>query len=328
MKLLKITFVCAYFLCINTAFPEQISFKKEEIGERHKFQYQWKDYQGTRQQISFELPTNSLLNRFRNFKTYQPEMAQQWVKKSLQKHVRKNPMKGVTIKFSPLVGDQSLEFSGKTQADINRASLALRKKQSTLFKEYLDSIYYHSFVTHENQAAIKPNHRKIAFESIDDLKPLKPIILESASIKNIRKVSNYVLGFIQSIPYAELSSRITSSGAGFNPPLKVLWENQGDCDSKVTLSSALLRSLMPRIKMAMIFIDNHALLGIDIPPMGDELSITHNGTTYLLAEPTGPAIMPLGVLAQSSKQAVLSGHYSIEEFHAIIDVNNEQTAED
>jgi hypothetical protein len=327
MKLIKTLFYTVVCFFLNSVYAEQISFSKQSVGELHQFNYQWKDHQGTIQQIQFELPTKTLLSKFRNFKTYQPKMAEQWVTKSLQKYVRNNPVKGVTVAFGNYLSGDTIKFTGSDPVDIDKAAKALEAEKSQLYKRYLDSIYYHSFTTPNNQLAVKPNHRRIAYESIDDLKPLKPIILESASIKNIRKVSNYVLGFIQSIPYAELTSRTTSSGAGYNPPLKLLWENQGDCDSKVTLSAALLRSLMPRIKIAMIYIDRHALLGIDIPPMGDELSITHNGTTYLLAEPTGPAIMRLGETAYNSQQAILSGHYTVEEFHVITDSINNETLE-
>jgi len=325
MKLFKISLCIVIFLLFNSVRAEQISFNKQSTNEMHQFNYQWKDHQGAIQKIQFQLPTKTLLSKFRNFKTYKPKMAEQWVTKSLQKYVRNNPVKGVTVSFGNYLNGDTIKFTGSDPIEIDKAARAIEEEKTRLYKQYLDSIYYHSFTTPSNQLAIKPNHRRIAYESIDDLKPLKPIILESASIKNIRKVSNYVLGFIQSIPYAELTSRATSSGAGYNPPLKVLWENQGDCDSKVTLSAALLRSLMPRIKIAMIYIDKHALIGIDIPPMGDELSITHNGTTYLLAEPTGPAIMRLGEVVHNSKQAVLSGHYTLEEFHVLAEVADNET---
>ena len=149
---------------------------------------------------------------------------------------------------------------------------------------------------------------------IADLKIIKPLILEKVSIKNIRKVTNYVLSFIQNIPYSPLDSRISSSGAGFNTPLKLLWENQGDCDSKVTLTASLLRALMPRISMVLVFIDQHAFIGIAIPPNGDEIAIIENGVTYVLAEPTGPALLPLGELAPSSEQAIYNGHYITQHY--------------
>jgi hypothetical protein len=121
---------------------------------------------------------------------------------------------------------------------------------------------------------------------------------------------------VQSIPYSPLESRITSSGAGFNPPAKLLWENQGDCDSKMTLSATILRALMPRIDMVMIYIDQHALIGIAITGEAGEMTIDYQGITYLLAEPTGPALYPLGTLTPESELAVDQGRYIAEAFHS------------
>jgi hypothetical protein len=160
------------------------------------------------------------------------------------------------------------------------------------------------------------NHTSIANDSVADFKVLKPIILEKVSIKNIRKVTNLVLSFVQSIPYSTLESRITSSGAGFNPPAKLLWENQGDCDSKMTLTATILRALMPRIDMAMIYIDKHAFIGIAIPADAGEMTIEHQGVNYLLGEPTGPALYKLGRLAPESELAINQGAYVAEAFHS------------
>jgi hypothetical protein len=115
-----------------------------------------------------------------------------------------------------------------------------------------------------------------------------------------------------------LESRITSSGSGFNPPLQVLWENQGDCDSKMTLTAALLRALMPRIDMTLIYIDGHAFIGIDIPGQANEVTIEHNEVKYLLAEPTGPALLPLGTLAPESELAINQGHYIAQDYHEVL----------
>ncbi|MCI2285671.1 hypothetical protein L3081_22700 [Colwellia sp. MSW7] len=136
------------------------------------------------------------------------------------------------------------------------------------------------------------------------------------SIKNIRKVTDYVLSFVQNIPYATLESRVTSSGTGFNSPAKLLWENQGDCDSKVTLTATILRALMPRIPMVMIFIDQHAFIGIATPATTGEMTIEYQGVNYLLGEPTGPGLYKLGKLAPESELAINQGRYVVEPFLA------------
>ncbi len=194
----------------------------------------------------------------------------------------------------------------------------LAQLENEVMQQYFEDNYYQTYTNHEQVSGIKVDHVSIANDSVLDLKPLKPLILDHVSIKNIRKVTNYVLGFVQSIPYNTLESRLTSSGAGFNPPLQVLWENQGDCDSKMTLTAALLRALMPRIDMALIYIDGHAFIGINIKGEPGEVTITHNNVKYLLAEPTGPAMLPLGTIAPESELAINQGHYTAQDYHEVL----------
>lgn len=318
---LFVTAFIAFFIIVAASLnAEQVTFKKQlveqEDGLTYQFRYQWLDQDNNQQSLAFHLPQQVIFDRYRNFRSFKNDIAQQSIKMSLQKHFKKNPITGVQIQFEPNSNSLRAKIQSKDKVKVNQAYAKINELEQELTKEYLQKSYYHQFITYDNIQAIKPDHSRIANESVADLKPIKPLILAKASIKNIRKVTNYVLGFIQSIPYSTLESRITSSGAGFSPPLKLLWENQGDCDSKVTLTAALLRSLMPRINMALIFIDNHALIGIEIMPEGDDLTITVDKVTYVLAEPTGPALLKLGKVAIESEQAILAGHYSAEKFHS------------
>jgi len=313
----KILFLC---ICIvnplYSAHAEQVSFTKKLVDEHYQFDYQWHDHREKLQSISFSLPQKNIFNRYRNFAIYQPKLAQDYINKKLKKHFKKYPVKGVQLSFVEDDGVLQVNFRGQNEKLIEETSKKISLLQQGFAQEYLTLKFYHQFTSPQQIMAIKPDHVRIATESVGDLKALKPIILEQSSIKNIRKVTNYVLGFVQSIPYSTLESRITSSGAGFSPPLKLLWENQGDCDSKVTLAVSLLRTLMPRVKMALIFIDNHALLGINIPAEGDDIAVIENDINYVLAEPTGPAILSLGNIAEESAQAIYNGHYTLEAYHA------------
>jgi len=305
----------------NFACAEQTSFNKKRLIENdeviYQFNYQWLGHDNNQQSIIFQLPQKNIFNRYRNFRIFKSDIAQKNINKSLRKHFKKKPIPGVQVNFSKNNDNFRANIKSADSLKVNETYQEIARLEEEFRQSYLKKNYYHQFITYDNINAIKPDHVRIANESVNDLKGLKPLILEKASIKNIRKVTNYVLSFVQSIPYSTLESRITSSGAGFSPPLKLLWENQGDCDSKVTLTASLLRTLMPRINMTLIFIDNHALIGIEIPPEGDDLTITEDGVIYVLAEPTGPALLRLGDLALESKQAILGGHFIAEPFHAL-----------
>lgn len=96
------------------------------------------------------------------------------------------------------------------------------------------------------------------------------------------------------------------------PPLSVVANNQGDCDSKTVLMASLIRSLIPDVKMVMIFLPSHALLGISLPFRTDEETLDIDGVDYLLMEPTGPAKIPLGEVANSSARDIAGNMFSTE----------------
>jgi hypothetical protein len=319
-------FTCC-LLISSVAFADQSAFSKTELGDNYQFNYQWQDQQGTTQSIQFLLPKQAMFDRFRNFKTFKPEMAKFAINNALKKELRTDPIRGVIIDFGKSSTDDVIKIKGQDSRAVNNAYAKINKLKQEVSNKYLADNYYQQFVTHDQISAIKPDHARFANISSIDLKPIKPTILEKFSIKNIRKITNYVLSFVQSIPYSTLESRVTASGAGFSPPLKLLWENQGDCDSKVTLTAAILRTLMPRIKMILVFIDNHALIGIEIPVQADDQTITLDGISYVLAEPTGPGLFNLGKIAQASELAVGNGHYIAELFHTQAKTLSEKAVE-
>lgn len=308
--------LCFYLLLSTTIQAKQLSFTRKADDQQHIFSYQWLDHNNEQQAISFTLSKSALFDRFRMLKAFKNEFAQKSILRAVKRQLKKQPLKGVQASFTQSNGTISIEVKSNEEANLPLAYQQIKKLEQQETQKYFKENYFQYFVDHDNQAGVKVNHIDIANDSVTDFKSLKSIILEKVSIKNIRKVTNYVLAFVQNIPYSPLESRISSSGAGFNPPAKIIWENQGDCDSKMTLTATLLRALMPRIDMAMIFIDQHAFIGIAIPPQAGEITVEDQGITYVLAEPTGPALYPLGSLAPESELAINQGRYTVEAYHS------------
>jgi len=308
------TIAILFLFFSHLTHAKQLNFSKEISADQVQFKYQWLDQAQQVQALNFTLNKVDIFNRFRNFRHYKAINARKYIDQKIRRKLIKNPFPNVKIKFLGTGENLHVELFGENQAVIDQAHQTITQLEKDLMQEYLSLNFYTQFLSYDNSYAIKPDHVRFAHESVADFATLKPIILDSVSIQNVRKVSNYVLGFVQSIPYATLESRVTSTGAGFNPPLQTLWQNQGDCDSKVTLTAAIFRSLMPRIKMMLVFIDNHALLAISIPSENNELSITVDGTDYIFAEPTGPAMMRIGELSADAEFAIRNGHYYAEAF--------------
>lgn len=303
-------------LTISFANAKQLSFTKQPQKLSYTFKYQWLDHDKAPQSITFNLTKDALFERFRMLKPYQGEFAQKTILRRIKKQLRKQPLTDAHVVFKQQQGKTVIQVKGQDDEKVSAAYQQIKAIENEITEKYFKDNYYQAFTTHDLHTGIKVDHVNIAQNSVADFKVLKPIILDKVSIKNIRKVTNYVLSFVQSIPYSTLESRLTSSGAGFNPPAKLLWENQGDCDSKMALTATILRALMPRIDMAMIYIDEHAFIGISIPSEADEVSIEYQGINYLLAEPTGPALYRLGTLAPESELAINQERYVVEEFHS------------
>jgi hypothetical protein len=303
-------------LTISVCSAKQVAFNKEEQGDNYQFNYQWLNHQGNTEELSFMLNKPTLFNQFRQFKQYKADIAKRYVFKHVIRSMQQTPIANTSVNIKRVNGELALNINAQDNDNLNKAQQKVALLQKQAQEKYLKQEYYNRFITYEGEQAIKPDHARIALESIPNFKHLKPLILEHVNIKNIRYATNYILSFSQSIPYSTLASRATSSGAGFNVPGKLLWENQGDCDSKVTLTASLLRNLMPRVKMVLVYIEGHALIGIEIKPEGDDMFITIDNIHYVLGEPTGPALMPLGKISMDSEQAILNGLYSTEAFFA------------
>jgi hypothetical protein len=110
-----------------------------------------------------------------------------------------------------------------------------------------------------------------------------------------REQINWIMGFLQSIPYDTLQNRRTSNGSGFQTPYALLRTNRGDCDTKSVALLAILRSLYPTLPLSMIYVSEHAFVGIGIAQGPKDYALKLNNRPYVLADPTGPSQIPLGV---------------------------------
>lgn len=319
VKVLKILLCLSFYMSFglfNSISAKQISFNKQLNNDHYRFSYQWLDHNKEPQSMSFSLTKTALFQRFRALKRFQGDYAQKTIMRQVKQQVNKTSLPGAQAVFLRQNGKTVIQVKGHNEANVALFYQKIKEIERAVTTEFFKKNYFQHFTTPEQEQGIKMDYVSIARDSVADFKTLKPLILEQVSIKNIRKVTDYVLSFVQSIPYSPLTSRIDSSGAGFNPPAKLIWENQGDCDSKVTLTATILRALMPRIDMAMIYIDQHAFIGIAVPANAGEMTINYQGVSYLLGEPTGPGKYRLGKLAPESELAVNQGRYVAEKFHS------------
>jgi hypothetical protein len=145
---------------------------------------------------------------------------------------------------------------------------------------------------------VRPDYARIARESVGGLAPVGAAMASWTRGLARRDVLTRLLLFVQTIPYDRLEDR--STDAGFLPPLVLLAENRGDCDSKSVAFAALAHLLYPDLAVSLVLVPRHAFLALGLQAAGDR-TLRYAGRTWVLAEPVGPGVQPLGHVGKESE---------------------------
>ncbi|APE03734.1 hypothetical protein BM526_02800 [Alteromonas mediterranea] len=296
-----------------TAGAEQLKFKKAQSESGVLFSYEWRDMDSTRQSITFELPHTAIKAAPTQQANYRPKIAQRYVTVALMEEAKKVNPKEARVKIIPKRDSIDIQVKGADEDKVEAILSNLKAVQQEAYNAYLDEYYFTRFTTLFNQKAIKPDHTRYAAESVKPLVAASQAFYEKVNAQSdSRAYFSLILSWLQSIPYDTLEDRVVSNGSGYAPPINVLMQNVGDCDSKAVLASSMVRAFLPSTKMIMVFLPNHALLGIALTPMVGDRTIVHDGETYVLYDPTGPALIPFGQVSEDTKRYIVTGRYQVE----------------
>jgi hypothetical protein len=295
-----------------SSFSQQLSFNKSKKNKEMYFNYTWSDHQEKTSDISFSLPFHQLNKQ--NHKKFIPNLAQKYVYIEMHKAAKKIDPKEARVNIQRRGQDIHIQVTSRSNELLDKWQRSMNQGQQKALDQYLQDNYYNHFRSYLGQKAIKPDHLRYVSENTAALLPVAQAMFEKLPTNSkTRAYIHLVLSWVQSIPYNELKNRLTSNGAGYLPPLSVIANNQGDCDSKTVLMASLVRSLFPDVKMTMVFLPNHALLGIALPFRKNGQTLNIDGMDYLLMEPTGPSKIPLGEISNRSAQYIAGNMYSLEE---------------
>lgn len=306
-------FIIALLLPLATQ-AEQLQFDKKVQGNKTHFNYRWKDHDEKQQDLAFTYDNKTLFSHFRNFKGYQAQRAKRSILVALEKAAAKINRKKVNINFIEHKDSIEYKLTSRDQKLMKQADKMLRQVRDETEADFLAKHFYNILTDQFKRTGIKPDHVRIAQQGTKDITPLSQAILDSNPQLRTRQMVSLVLSFVQSIPYSTLENRRLSSGAGFSPPLKLLNNNQGDCDSKVTLMASILKAMYPRMKVVIIYLPEHALIGVQIGHRNAEKYVKLAGRNFVLAEPTGPAMLELGEVGKRSKFFIDGKQFSYELF--------------
>lgn len=311
----KLLFLTALSVVSFSTFAKQIDFEKLPQGKTTNFHYVWQDHQQKQHELTFNLNTKNVNGDYRHFKALRPSLLHMYsVKKLKQAAAKLDPKKGV-VKIHSRVNRVEYEIRSREQSWINEQSSKLSKLYESSLLEYLQQEYYTEFPGfHQanNSKIYKPDHLRFAKESSKSLEPVIAAIREKMPRANARRVAMFLLSWLQTIPYSTIESRAESNGSGFLPPIRLLANNKGDCDSKVTLMASIMKAMFPRLRIALVFIPGHAFIGMNVSHLADDEKLEIDGLDYTLSEPVGPGLLPFATISDRSKRYVSSGNYLVE----------------
>lgn len=302
----------AAFSTITSA--QQTFFQRvhDPVLAQYDFHYQWHDHQNQLRTLFFSLNGPSLHQSIGHFTSLSPQQINRSLLQPLTYFAREQGWYQMEVSLSSLLG--KIDYKPHLRdAKESRNRVSRMREQEQIERQRLLSENFLTFLTMPpNQIGIAPDHARIAAANIERLAPVSSSFFNSLSGSSVREYLSVITSFVQAIPYNDLTRRLESGGKGFYPPAQLLLENQGDCDSKVTLLAAILKGLMPNMTMAVVYLPNHALLALTINAQAQDITIEHNGVRFVVVDPTGPASLGIGQLSNSSALHVVNGNTTVK----------------
>lgn len=120
----------------------------------------------------------------------------------------------------------------------------------------------------------------------DDIAPLTELFRRKQQEQNLdaRQVTELVVSFVQNITYRLPTEE--SAAFGMLPPVIVVADGSGDCDSKALLAVVILRQLNVDAVVLLASGLGHAALGVGLPVSGKKFP--YQGKKYAFVEVTTP----------------------------------------
>jgi hypothetical protein len=290
---LKILFVLNSLLW-SPLLAAAIDVQKTIAEKTTEFRYQWPP----EPELSFQLDNADIKAQSGSNRRYSTELADQHIRHQVLLAAVKLQKRGVRVQMSPKNLPFRVTVRGDDAGQVEKVQQQLQQAQQQAYDNYLKRDFYYLMKSPTGEQFVIPDHVRVMQQSRPALQSISNAFVDLYGKNNIRQISGKISEWVQQIPYQDLSDRQGSAGSGYSPPLKLLVEHGGDCDSKAVLYAAILQNIFPKNSIGILYFPDHAVVAAQIPPLEHELTVTLQGITYLVVDPTGPAPTKLGTLAQ------------------------------
>ena len=259
------------------------------------FDVSWKDRKKKKQDVSFRLPSKTVQRDVDRRLQFNQGALTHRVITAINDYAKSK--KGLHLKAKKVKGQVKIVEQRGSKAKMKQAQKDIPK----VIEEAKQTFMRRNGWTLLDGKII-PNHAAHAARYADDVLPVaKALGAESLSQ---RAFAEKAIGFVQAIPY---DIRKDGRDKGFRRPLGVLARTRGDCDSKATLFLALLKAAHPDLESGFVYIKGHAYVGLGLPPKEGDLVFEADGSNWVIAEPVGPAMIPVGEAGKKSEKKAKKG---------------------
>lgn len=285
---------------------KQLNFQLGNRGHVMAYHYKWLNLQGQPQEMTFELTKTMVREASHEFQPYNPEEARQVLYRLVEAYQPQLKEKGLVagIQENPETKQTTISLNGRVSKEtIEAEGLRLNKLAKQLMQEYRTQKMYRL----DDKGYLIPDYDQVVRAYTPLMRPVAAAIAAKTPNQTLRQRVDYVLEFLQSIPYDTLVNRRNSNGSGFATPVELITRNLGDCDSKSVAFASIIRNLYPNIPLVMILGETHAFIGVASQQGAKDYAVGIDGQSYVLAEPVGPALYPFGYVS-SETQNILRGN--------------------
>ncbi len=297
-RLAAVTILACSFVLVGPAHAgkrsnaRQIDHDLDKGRQRYRFEIRFRDEDGNERTVEFDLPAAQVKADLDAPTAYPSRRAAEAQVKAIKRYAR--TLDGVKLRARASGGTVKLSASGK--AGSLRPALKGAKEVAELARdEFLEDEGFFELRRH----TISFDHARITADSADDLRPLADALADGTT--SDRQFVERALVFVQAIPY-EKRKKDT-----YRRPMSVLARNKGDCDGKSVLFLAIVRARCPDLPVAVVYTRNHMLVGVGLDRGRGDRTFSREGVRYVVAEPVGPAAMPLGAATAGHLAAARAG---------------------
>lgn len=303
---LKIIFMGVFAVAVCTALPafaQQLDWQKEDKGYHTVYTFKWADFSGTPQALSFKVERDTAERAKETDKTFLLTEALNIKYEKAQREAAIRSGNGVSIRpYQAANGNVGYRYSGD-QGRAQALVQSIDRRASAAMDDYLQQKNYRL----KENGRIESDYKAMAQDNFLEIRPLARAIQKATRGQSMREVMNYTLSFLQSIPYETIRETGDRGNYIFNSPLTLIHDNKGDCDEKSLAFGTLMRLMYPNVDMGLILVPGHAFVAMDIPPQQGDMLLPLGNKTMVVAEPVGPAYIPLGKIHSNSQTLLTQG---------------------